>query len=378
MDSNADEQVASSESDEDEDLDFAEPRYQIGQKIYARDGKSGIYESVVKKVESRPGVEGWSYRYWVHYLGWNSRWDRWIAQEDLLDDTDENRALSLKASEEQRQISSTKKRKREETLEKKRQKKKDSSLLVAISKTTSRNILSLEDYCQIPFTLKTIMLDDRSALSSESDHLISEDDLLPWQPNRLVHSLPAAVTIQMVLDKFVKRTKKDAAAKVTITPNMKSTKQKTENESDKEDEDEEARMAAARRIVKTAEKDAQEFVGILANLFNEALPVLLLYHEERYQHLSIVNETMRDHEPVDFYGCEHFLRLFVRLPILWNAVLGGSTIEVQQFGEQIASLLVFLQKHHNSCFRAQYRPPTRNEMTPSEKVTQDNLNELGS
>eukprot|EP00978_Attheya_sp_CCMP212_P030251 scaffold110542_cov52-Attheya_sp.AAC.3 len=375
MDSNADdEQVASSENDEDEDLDFAEPRYQIGQKIYARDGKSGIYESVVKKIESRPKVEGWSY--WVHYLGWNSRWDRWIPQEDVLDDTDENRALSLKASEEQRQISSTKKRKREEKVEKKRQKKKDSSLLVASNKT-SRSILSLEDFCQIPFTLKTIMLDDRSALSSESDHLISEDDLLPWQPNRLVHTLPAAVTIQMVLDKFVKRTKKEAAAKVIITPNMKSTTQKTENESDKEDE-EEARMAAARRIVKTAEKDAQEFVGILANLFNESLPVLLLYHEERYQHLSIVNETMRDHEPVDFYGCEHFLRLFVRLPILWNAAVLGGSIEVQQFGEQIASLLVFLQKHHNSCFRAQYRPPTRNEMTPSEKVTQDNLNELGS
>ena len=49
--------------------------------------------------------------------------------------------------------------------------------------------------------------------------------------------------------------------------------------------------------------------------FNQALPTLLLYKYERRQYRDL-KESHKQTPPVEIYGAEHLLRLFVKLPEL--------------------------------------------------------------
>jgi len=50
----------------------------------------------LKRKKSLDGIE----QYLVHYIGWNSTWDQWVNEDQLLDLNDEN----LKEMEELKQI----------------------------------------------------------------------------------------------------------------------------------------------------------------------------------------------------------------------------------------------------------------------------------
>ncbi|GJD12455.1 Protein MRG2 [Galdieria sulphuraria] len=83
----------------------------------------------------------------------------------------------------------------------------------------------------------------------------------------------------------------------------------------------------------------QEFVNGIFELFNISLGKMLLYRYERPQHNQIFHENESPPEPIDVYGAEHLLRLFVKLP-----------------GLKSYEMLRFLQKNSRKFFSPQYEP----------------------
>jgi hypothetical protein len=59
------------------------------ERVIARDSLGNNYESKVLEVEDRKGVQ----HYYVHYDGWNSRWDEWITADRMMKLTEENKVL---------------------------------------------------------------------------------------------------------------------------------------------------------------------------------------------------------------------------------------------------------------------------------------------
>ena len=85
------------------------PKYLPNQKVLCRCDVNieYFYAATIKKVMKSTktkynggnGSSGWSYL--VHYIGWNSKWDRWVvgdenANNDIIEDTYENRNWYLK------------------------------------------------------------------------------------------------------------------------------------------------------------------------------------------------------------------------------------------------------------------------------------------
>ena len=91
-----------------------EPRYQPKQRIYARDTSNGVYyEAIVRRslfgVNNNPQVviglvsneneiedaltqpEEPTWHYFVHYQKWNVNWDRWVSEDDIMENTEESK-----------------------------------------------------------------------------------------------------------------------------------------------------------------------------------------------------------------------------------------------------------------------------------------------
>lgn len=285
------------------------PRFQKEEKVLCPD-KDTLYEGIIRKYQRKTNSNGW--RYLVHYLGWNSRWDKWLDEKDILEASEANvKAMNIQQ----------KKRKREAT---------DTAMSLDLSSSKSRHreghTRTLTQYCELPFTLKTILVDEKERIMRmgfEGGY----DRTTQWAPSRDVHTLPAAITIHTILQHYVKLQKKSQSP-------------------------DSSKMEAA-------EASAQHFASSLTDLLEEALPVCLLYPPERAQYVHIRNQmktTGSGSMPlVKIYGCEFLLRLFVRLPAL---LLDVTSLKL---GQQIATLIVVLQKNRMSCFRPNFVEPLEEE-----------------
>ena len=196
-----------------------------------------------------------------------------------------------------------------------------------------------QEYCELPFTLSTILVD-------EFDCITRKDLSSP----RSLHVLPARVTVKQVLQHYQR---KRCSSKHTVS---KETDSNTSNDN-KNNDDDEAKQKHNERI--------RRFCESLALLFDDALPVCLLYHEERPQYESLqTNETLRLKRPCEIYGSTFLLRLLQRLPILLRA---EPRKEMDELGPMIADLVVLLQKNRQACFKDSYREPKHHELLSWEK-----------
>jgi mortality factor 4-like protein 1 len=314
---------------EEEDDDLPRPKFKSDDRVFCPEGEDNLYEAVVRKTSFKDG--GWSYL--VHFLGWNSRWDKWIPENDLRKATEELRRQALllqeenKAKKVKQTVSDRKKRKRDDSNDSRGKRRHEGP--------------SWEDYCELPFTLKTILVDDKDHImrvNFDGPNAGVDCDFVPgqWKPPRDVHNLPASVTIKAVLNHFVKVKKKEA----------------------------ESAEAAAE-----VERKARSFTEGLSSLFEEALPVCLLYHPERAQYVSIESDpALKSLKKVEVYGCEFLLRLFVRLPILLEHSGPSDQQMRKEMGQHIVDLIVLLQKNRQACFKAKYREPRHEELNDFEKA----------
>lgn len=299
------------------------PPFQVDQRVYAADkeNKEAFYEAVIRKVRIVSHDE-WAFL--VHYQGWNARWDRWVSSDWLLPDTPENRHKY-----QQTQQNEEKSLPVENKVAKKRkaQTEQSSSTRRRFSATSCSRSVDLylySDYCELPFTLKTVLVDEYEKITRCGwDSKDRRDSPMKYsKPARMVHCLPATVPVRKVLNHFRKK-KLKALANLT-----------SEN---------------AAPCGPTAE-DIQSFCDQLGQLFQNALPTLLLYPEERPQFEELKKTVPDDTLWMDLFGCEYLLRLYVRLPALLQ--LEKHSIETTRYivGPLLTELLVLMQKNRQVLF----------------------------
>ena len=351
--------------DDDDGDDEPTPSFAVNQRVVCQEF-GALYEAVVRKTffqhgkvetnnqsnnNNNNGGGGGKWTYLVHFLGWNSRWDRWLEENEIMELTEEQKqklAQQERKEKEKKELErKRKKEKAEAEAEISRQKRRlqqqqqqqrgDDS--AGPSDLYSSNGFSWEDWCELPYTLKTVLVDDRERIMRMGIEFPFGYDCViepgKWEPARQVHQLPATVTVQTVLHQYIKLKKKDAA-----TP--------------------EEGFAAERR--------AKAFCESLTRLFHDALPVCLLYNPERQQYLGVnADPALRSLPKCQVYSCEFLLRLFVRLPTL----LSQQRKDRKEMGQQIADLIVVLQKNRHWCFKAKYREPRYDELHDWEKSLKD-------
>lgn len=314
------------ERDDSEDSDasvgFEAPPFDLHQKVLCRDKNNDThyYEAKICKVKCISRNE-WSF--WVHYLGWNSRWDRWATKDDLVQDSEENRKTYLKPKE-------TKKRKKDNETSPIRKRK------TMTEAAARKQIASYEDYCDLPFTLKTVMVDEYEKITRKGfdNPRFYDCDPSP-RPARSVHVLPATVTVQQALSQYRKK-------------RGSSTEDKSKQDT------------------------IRRFCEGLQLVFDDALPVCLLYAEEKPQYESILTDpAFKNKRPSEIYGCEFILRLMVRLPTL---LLAEPKSKMDVMGPLISDLIVLLQKNRQACFKAKFREPKYCELLEWEKGLADRKN----
>eukprot|EP00531_Pseudo-nitzschia_arenysensis_P007768 CAMPEP_0116126346 /NCGR_PEP_ID=MMETSP0329-20121206/6286_1 /TAXON_ID=697910 /ORGANISM="Pseudo-nitzschia arenysensis, Strain B593" /LENGTH=246 /DNA_ID=CAMNT_0003620429 /DNA_START=148 /DNA_END=888 /DNA_ORIENTATION=+ len=192
-----------------------------------------------------------------------------------------------------------------------------------------------QEYCELPFTLSTILVDEFDCIAN-------------CNSPRSLHVLPARVTVKQVLQHYQRK---------RGGSNSSSSKE-NQNKENNNSEQQQQQQQHNERI--------RRFCESLALLFDDALPVCLLYREERPQYESLQQDAnLKLKRPCEIYGSTFLLRLLQRLPILLKA---EPRKEMDELGPLISDLVVLLQKNKQACFgKDSYREPKHDELMAWEK-----------
>ena len=346
-------------------------QYAVSDSVYVNENGQtyhGTVKEVAFKVNNKdPTKSAWKYH--VHFTGWSTRHDRWLTKDNIHPDSEEMRLLAeeskkrleeAKQKRKQKKAATTPSRKSKNLKQVKgtdsRSKIKDGRINSNSSRKRNRQqeeqnhgspikdhektTMTIDEYCSLPFTLKTILKDDetemtRTGFYSESGY----DPILTFNaPAMRVHALPAKITVDKILAEFTKVTCKDI-------------------------KDEKVRNSY------------EVFARDMSTLFNNLLPKFLLYPCEREQYLYI--ERNFKMSPSDIYSGVHLLRMIVILPSTLKSLADLNNMEHdmklfldESGGEMIAELIAFIQEHSNSCLKTknQYRFPNPFEYTDQEQA----------
>jgi len=371
------------EDKEVNDFEIPTAKYKIEQLCFIREGQN-VYEVIVRranlkvedKYEGEPKSSGakHKWKYFVHYLGWNSRWDKWVAEDELSPDIPPIRALAeqqkkkkkaLGVKRKENKLSQEKDKKRRELLA-----KEEKLITQVLSEQTELNTKSndaegksrkldnnfggiktletlVEDWCQLPFTLKTVLIDDREKIKRMGMSAEGYDDISVmkgnWKPARMLHLLPASINVSLIMEQFVK-----------IHLNEKVDGSNGDKNASKTNNQENVSIEKMKE-----EKRLKKFSDSLTSLFDEMLPKFLLYEEEKKQFLNLIGDpTLSGQRICEIYGGEFLLRMIVRLPgVITSSIRAGLACQrgdLHEMGENLSSLINFLQKNRNSCLKGKY------------------------
>jgi mortality factor 4-like protein 1 len=260
--------------------------FKVGDRILATHGTLR-YVAKILEVDEEQG-------YFVHYDGWNKKWDEWITLDRMFEDNEENRIIAQRLKEEH--INRSTKRVSSSTSNSGKRKKNDASSTANDDGDDEKDDENAGGASEalpavklnLPEDLKTFVIRDWENLT---------------QKNKICN-LPKSQTVVKILADF-------AATK----------------------------------------KKAPVFAQICEGLsvyFDRALPTILLYRVERPQYERLRSEHP-DKRNCELYGGEHLLRLFVRLPqLLSNTEL--DEIETKQLCARLQDLLRFVSKNVTEYF----------------------------
>ena len=350
---------------------------EVDQKVFARE-KGQIYEATIKKINAKVTLyddEKNYMEYLVHFKGWSQRHNKWMRESNILPNTEENSRLAAESKQKMNDELNDRKEKKLKKLQAEKE-KKERKKRKPKRKEEPQEVFTMEQNCELPFTLKTILVDDRSKVTRLGRYVAEgydPDQLLcsNWVPPRLVHILPATVTVEMILRAFAKF-------------KIKAIRKKKEN--DEPFTEEEAKEAL----------EFKAFSKEMIALFNTMLPKFLLYTQERNQYVrnqksKKENENQKDDEKScsQTYGGEFLLRMLVHLPMYLSTLSSASSNlrpdptvpgtkmllqwrdlyqkEENSLGSKIRQLIVFLQTERKTCFKEMYRRPVSSEYTKGEE-----------
>lgn len=261
-----------------------------------------IHEATVRECAARdkPNGQGKINLYLVHYDNWNSHWDEWVPESRVLKADDEARAIQKERIKDFQRA-----HKRKQRVDMGANSAACAGSGGSSKKAKGAGEASEESLCaelreslRLPHGMKLKLIEDWERITREKK-------LVP---------LPRTPTVSELLNEFM--------------------------------------AAKARRT--SHERLYGEVCDGLRSYFNQALPTILLYKYERKQHRD--NKEGKGLSPVDIYGAEHLLRLFVKLPELLakcNMQREHMTVLVAKLTE----LLKFMQGQKAKYFVADYQLP---------------------
>ncbi|XP_028227695.1 protein MRG2-like isoform X1 [Glycine soja] len=258
-------------------ISFAAP-YAVGEKVLTNHSDC-LYEAKVRQVEYR-NTKGWQFL--VHYLGWKKRWDEWLDLDRLMKHTEENMRKKHDLDEKLGNDKNAKVprgslAKSKPTNVSRGRKRRNESVIKGKPAVDPDKLVNI----QIPPTLKKQLVDDCEFIT----HL-----------GKLV-KLPRTPNVKGILKNYFDyRLKKCGSVGDSVEEIMKG----------------------------------------LSCYFDKALPVMLLYKNERQQYQEACPANVF---PSAIYGAEHLLRLFVKLPEL----LFHASVEEETLMELQAHLIDFLR-----------------------------------
>lgn len=221
----------------------------------------------------------------------------------------------------------------------------------------------------LPFTLKKVMV--------EEWELITLCGMVP--------RLPSGVPIREALDRFLR----NKLQQLGVAPNgagggstgtnnagadgsIGGSDQEEKKDADPVDESAELEAMENAELEAMTEDDEiakkrrewEVMVNGVAQFFDEALSVHLLYEQERTHHRVIMRSDdpmLEGKSPSQIYGCEYLLRLMVQFPTLLSES-GLPESDMKTILSKMNELLRFLQKHQSELFNATYRKPEGKEL----------------
>lgn len=275
-----------------------------------------LHEETIESNEPRFDIAKWKNQdcYYLHYQGWNSKWDEWVGIDRIMEFNDENKfkkleldqltkkkkapAGSLSTSTTTTTTTTTVTNSKRESSSRKltnnnsnnnqpaSKKQKIANGKKSSTPSTPRRSLQLK----IPDELKTLLIEDCKNVSKD----------------RKLISLPSKYTIYQILQDYKSyRTKK-------LSSNQLS--------------------------------KLLEILTGLETYFNKSLSLILLYKFENLQYLNFLKEDTinMENSQSKVYGVEHLLRLIVLLPNLISSTTmdGVSTTVLMLELEELAEFLL--------------------------------------
>lgn len=322
------------------------PPFHRDQRVWAQDPVTDRYYLATIR-DMRWVANLWEFL--VHYQGWNSRWDRWVDANKIAKEsaTESLRAAGLLSPATKAAVQSTEEdAENEETIvnvtaNRKRKNDAEMSKTVAMSSrkrrtAKNRKVLPYTYHCELPLTLQTVLVEEWERVTSPSQKIGKP-------PTRLVHSLPASVTIHQVLKHFAKKQKQAVYEEASNISN-------------------DALESSSRKMTVL---NIDDFCNGMSQLFQAALPKCLLYDQERPQYELLLNDhELSQKRYTEVFGCEYLLRLYVRLPVLLPDT--DETTKKSLLGPLLSDLLLLMQKNRQACFKSDYRRPQQKEWLENE------------
>lgn len=230
----------------------------------------------------------------LHYDGWKRKWDEWVGYGRIVEDNEENRKLRDQLKSEYSTKSAKAAEKRNSQMSSSSSKRKKS-----LGATDTRD----NDHDQGQEQ------DEDDVFGDPAVRLNLSDDLKHY----IIHDWENITQKGM----FVELPKSEDRTVSQILADFVATKKKL--------------------------NIMQQICEGLSVYFDRALPTILLYRAEReqYEQLKASHEGKR---MCELYGCEHLLRLFVRLPqLLGSTDLDDS--ETKQLSSRLQEFIRFLTKN---------------------------------
>lgn len=272
-----------------------------GEKVLVYHG-SRIYDAKVIRTQFRTN----EWKCFVHYLGWNKKWDEWLCLDRLMKYTEENV-------------------KQQQFLEKKDGTDKNPKL-----SHTSQTILK--------------SYNGTRGKKRKNDSIIKG----AIRMEELVIQMPRALRKQLV-DDCESVTHLGKLVKLPRTPNVDDILKKYLEYRSKSDD--------------LKAHSVEEILKGLCCYFDKALPVMLLYKNERQQYEKAIADNV---SPSSVYGAEHLLRLFVKLPeLLVDANIEEETSK--ELLQRLADFLKFLHKNQSAFFISAYHVPEDTETSTNKQ-----------
>eukprot|EP00557_Chaetoceros_sp_GSL56_P011406 CAMPEP_0176480254 /NCGR_PEP_ID=MMETSP0200_2-20121128/2180_1 /TAXON_ID=947934 /ORGANISM="Chaetoceros sp., Strain GSL56" /LENGTH=484 /DNA_ID=CAMNT_0017876363 /DNA_START=23 /DNA_END=1474 /DNA_ORIENTATION=+ len=392
-----------------------DPMFAVTQKVLSKDLDTPLlYEAIVRKLVYAPKSKKlnicllespkesvlndelqsimdqdqiYCWHYFVHYHGWNVKYDRWVDEDQLFPDTPESRALAkrlkaeskcLKRGDSQKKVLEVMQRivRLERELRDKQAKgesiddgnlefkektkndikmqendstsnacnktmKKDEEEIITKSflakEAELRKIDLTSQKCAInlPFPLKKILTDDWEIITQCG----------------MLHTIPAAVSVRDALNAYCEAKEK------MMNENQSSNVLELEKE-EKEQEGESNNNSQTH--------EWREMVDGIALFFDQALPKRLLFHHEVPQCLLL--EERFEMRYCELYPCEYLIRMCIKLPEHLKDARQIDEDEKSKILYKIGDLLRFLNKYQDQYFLQRYRKATNDEKVRAERL----------